>query len=205
MYYVSPFTYLTSSMLSVGVANTKATCLDYEFLKFSPPSGQTCGQYLQNYITRVGSGYVDNPNATDTCAFCQVSDTNVFLSAVSSNYSDRWRNFGIMWGYVVFNIFMALFLYWLVRVPKKSKETMEIGAPLTGLDVVEKKSEEDNDVFATPTESPKQIGGRGGTSRNSSEEKKVYEAEEEHADPPPGEEKKAEAILEKGGVVGEAK
>jgi ATP-binding cassette subfamily G (WHITE) protein 2 (PDR) len=138
MYYLSPFTYLASSMLSVGVANTKASCLSYEFLRFPPPSGQTCGQYLNAYIKATG-GFVENPNATDTCSFCQISDTNVFLTAVNSHYADRWRNFGIMWAYVIFNICMALFLYWLVRVPKKSKETKEMSGPLTGQDVVEKE------------------------------------------------------------------
>jgi hypothetical protein len=44
---------------------------------------------------------------------------------VSSNYSDAWRNFGILWVYVIFNIFGALFLYWLIRVPKVKKEKAE--------------------------------------------------------------------------------
>jgi ATP-binding cassette, subfamily G (WHITE), member 2, PDR len=151
MYYVSPFTYLTSAMLSTGVANTHATCLDYEFLKFSPPSGQTCGQYLANYITAVG-GFVENPDATDICSFCQVSDTNVFLNAVSAHYSDRWRNLGIMFAYIAFNITAALVLYWLVRVPKKSKMTKEMSGPLTGKDVLEKEDmkREENERSESP-------------------------------------------------------
>lgn len=28
------------------------------------------------------------------------------------------RNFGIIWAYIIFNGFAAVFLYWLVRVPK---------------------------------------------------------------------------------------
>ena len=27
-----------------------------------------------------------------------------------------WRNYGIMWAYVIFNIFAAFGLYWLARV-----------------------------------------------------------------------------------------
>jgi ATP-binding cassette subfamily G (WHITE) protein 2 (PDR) len=142
MYYLSPFTYLTSAMLSTGVANTHATCLDYEYLKFAPPSGQTCGQYMAKYIASVG-GFLEFPNATDECSFCQVSDTNVFLNAVSARYADRWRNLGIMFAYIAFNIAAALFLYWLVRVPKKSKMTKEMSGPLTGRDVVEKDDKYD--------------------------------------------------------------
>jgi ABC-type multidrug transport system permease subunit len=64
-------------------------------------------------------GYLVDPNSTDTCRFCSVDDTNVFLKGVRADYQDRWRNFGILWAFVVFNIIGALVLYWIVRVPKK--------------------------------------------------------------------------------------
>jgi len=147
----------TSHELSMLCREHRLT--NQQFLKFAPPSGQTCIKYMTPYINRVGNGYLADENATDMCSFCQISDTNVFLSAVNSNYSDRWRNFGIMWAYVVFNVFAALFLYWLVRVPKKSVQTKEVGAPLTGLDVVEKEKE--NDGFVTPDESPHGDAGLG--------------------------------------------
>ena len=124
MYYVSPFTYLASAMLSTGVANAKATCLDYELLHFAPAAGQTCGAYMSNFVKMAG-GYVANPESTTDCAFCTISDTNVFLTAVSAKYEDRWRNFGILWLFVIFNIAAALFFYWLGRVPRKSKGPRE--------------------------------------------------------------------------------
>ncbi|EPE03872.1 hypothetical protein F503_01762 [Ophiostoma piceae UAMH 11346] len=119
MYRVSPFTYLVSAMMSVGVANTKVTCAANEYLTFDPPSGDTCYQYLEKYMSAAG-GYVTNPNATAACDFCSVSDTNMALANVLSNYSERWRNFGILWAYIIFNIVGALAIYWLVRVPKKT-------------------------------------------------------------------------------------
>jgi ATP-binding cassette, subfamily G (WHITE), member 2, PDR len=125
MYYLSPFSYLVSAMLSTGVANAQATCLDYEYLHFDAPAGQTCLSYMQNYINQVG-GYILNEDATTNCSFCQISSTNTYLAAVNIYYKDRWRDFGIMWLYVVFNVAAALFLYWLVRVPKKSKVTVEV-------------------------------------------------------------------------------
>jgi ATP-binding cassette subfamily G (WHITE) protein 2 (PDR) len=122
MYRVSPFTYLASAMLSVGVANTKLVCAANEFLSFSAPSGQTCGDFMKSYISSSG-GYLEDPSATGNCSFCQVSSTNTFLASVNANYSERWRNFGIMWVYVGFNIGFALFIYWLARVPKKGKKS----------------------------------------------------------------------------------
>lgn len=45
----------------------------------------------------------------------------MFLRSVSANYSDVWRNFGVMWVFIVFNIIAACALYWWVRVPRAQK------------------------------------------------------------------------------------
>ncbi|KAK4654368.1 Multidrug resistance protein [Podospora pseudocomata] len=118
MYRVSPFTYLVSAMLSTAVANSEVVCAANELQKFAPPSGQTCFEYLDSYM-EIAGGYLTNPNSTDMCSFCTIKDTNVFLAQVGANYDDRWRNFGILWAFIIFNIFAALGVYWLVRVPKK--------------------------------------------------------------------------------------
>jgi ATP-binding cassette, subfamily G (WHITE), member 2, PDR len=124
MYRVSPFTYLVSGMMSTGLANTKVVCSSIEYLHFDPPSGETCGTYMSDYIKMAG-GYLLNENATSACSFCSVEDTNVFLAGVSSKYSERWRNFGLMWVFIGFNVLGAIFMYWLVRVPKVKKEKKE--------------------------------------------------------------------------------
>ena len=124
MYRVSPFTYLVDGMLSTGLANTQVVCSGIEYVRFNPANGLTCGEYMAPYIAALG-GYVRDPNATTQCEFCPISDTNVFLATVASSYSHRWRNFGIMWAYIVFNIALALFLYWLARVPRKQKVSEE--------------------------------------------------------------------------------
>ncbi|KAL0933734.1 ABC transporter CDR4-like protein 3 [Colletotrichum truncatum] len=118
MYRVSPFTYIVSGMLSTAVANTNVICAANEYLHFDPPSQQTCEQFMGQYI-QIAGGYLREPNATTNCEFCVMDDTNRFLANVKSDYADRWRNFGIAWVYIIFNIFAALGLYWLARVPKK--------------------------------------------------------------------------------------
>ncbi|KAK8215113.1 Multidrug resistance protein [Zalaria obscura] len=122
MYRLSPFTYLIDGMLSTAVANTALVCADNELLTFSPPSGQTCQQYMADYIATVGAGYLTDPQATDSCHFCQISSTNTFLAQVSSSYDHRWRNFGILWAFIIFNACAAVAFYWLLRVPKKSRK-----------------------------------------------------------------------------------
>lgn len=119
MYYVSPFTYLVDGMLSTGLANTEVKCSSIEFRILDPPKGKTCGKYLSNYPTANVSS--DTFDSTQNCSVCPQRYTNDYLRLLSLDYSHRWRNFGIMWGYIIFNICAALFFYWLARVPKKQK------------------------------------------------------------------------------------
>ncbi|KAK0281109.1 Multidrug resistance protein [Friedmanniomyces endolithicus] len=121
MYRVSPFTYLVEGMLSVGVANTQVACAANEFVTFRPPAGQTCSAYMQQYISAAG-GYLQDPGATSACNYCTYSDTNIFLRAVSASYAHVWRDYGILWVYIIVNACGALFFYWLARVPKKAKK-----------------------------------------------------------------------------------
>lgn len=117
MYRVSPLTYLISALISTGIANQEVHCSALELLSFSPPSGQTCGEYMSAWIAEAG-GALSDPDATQSCEFCSISNTNTFLASVSSYYDQRWRNFGLMFAYIGFNVVAALGLYWLGRVPK---------------------------------------------------------------------------------------
>ncbi|QRG38392.1 multidrug resistance protein CDR1 [Candidozyma auris] len=120
MYRCNPFTYLIQAMLSTGLANTKIVCSSREILHFQPPSGQTCGQYMQQFISAAG-GYLLDESATDQCDFCAMSQTNTFLDSVHAVYSERWRNFGIFIAFIAINMIGTIFFYWLARVPKSSK------------------------------------------------------------------------------------
>jgi len=112
-------------MMSTGLANAKVVCSDIEILHFDPPSGLNCSAYLSDYIN-VAGGYLVEPGATSDCQFCSVADTNAFLASVGSYFSQAWRNFGILWAFIIFNIAGAIFMYWLIRVPKKDgKEEKE--------------------------------------------------------------------------------
>lgn len=127
MYRVSPFTYLVNGMLATGIANNAIKCSSIELVSFNPPANQTCIAFMQDYINARG-GYLTDPEATDSCSFCSASSTNAYLAQLSSEYSTRWRNFGIMWAFIIFNVFAALFLYWLARVPRKQKVQEEAPA-----------------------------------------------------------------------------
>ncbi|GIZ44791.1 hypothetical protein CKM354_000797800 [Cercospora kikuchii] len=123
MYRVNPFTYIASGILSTTLANAPAKCASNEYLYFSAPANQTCGDYMQSYMSQNG-GYLVDPAATGSkeCQYCTVANTNRFLQRINVEYGERWRNFGLLWVYIVVNIFLTLALYWAARVPKKNKE-----------------------------------------------------------------------------------
>ncbi|PYI32134.1 hypothetical protein BP00DRAFT_473391 [Aspergillus indologenus CBS 114.80] len=120
LYRGSPLSYYVAAVLSTGLANVNVTCASNEFTVLDPPPSQTCGEYLAEHISIAG-GYLLDANATSNCQYCEVRETNVYLAAIQDDYETRWRDFGIMWVYVAFNVVGALALYWLARVPKENK------------------------------------------------------------------------------------
>ncbi|KAH8709999.1 ABC multidrug transporter-like protein [Phaeosphaeriaceae sp. PMI808] len=115
MYRVSPFTYWIGGIVSTMLAGRKVVCSNREISIFDPPSGQSCGTYLQSYAAAAG-GVIQNPKATSACEYCSISNSDQFLASVSISYGERWRNFGIIFAFIGFNIFIAVLTYWLFRV-----------------------------------------------------------------------------------------
>ena len=115
MYRVSPLTYWVGGVVSTGLGGKMVKCAPNELAIFNPPSGQTCGQYLSSYL-KTAPGQLLDPNATSQCQYCPLTTSDQFLSSVSMNYTQRWRNYGIVWAYVAFNIFIAVAFYYCFRV-----------------------------------------------------------------------------------------
>ena len=104
MYRVSPFTYLIEGLIGQAVGRSQVQCSPIEVVQLVPPSGQTCGDYMNPYISNAG-GYLLNADATDNCNFCHISSSDTFLySSFNLKYSHHWRSFGLMWAYVLFNV-----------------------------------------------------------------------------------------------------
>ncbi|KAM5380089.1 hypothetical protein ACJZ2D_003736 [Fusarium nematophilum] len=118
MYYISPMTYLASGALSSALHGAEVTCSPREIVRVPMKEGLQCNQFLGPFISSAGGQLLDLGEA-DTCGWCPMKTSDEFLATFEVQYSERWRNFGILWGYIVFNIFAALGLYYLARVPKK--------------------------------------------------------------------------------------
>lgn len=115
MYRVSPFTYWIGGIVTTMLSGRNVVCSDTETSVFDPPSGQTCGQYLNDYATAAG-GVIQNPGATSACAYCSLATSDQFIAGSSIYYTQRWRNFGILFAFILFNVFIAVLTYWLFRV-----------------------------------------------------------------------------------------
>lgn len=81
--------------------------------------GQLCGDYLGAYAD-MAMGQIINPGATADCAYCPLKNADQFLAGVAISYSNHWRDYGIGFSYIVFNIFAAVVLYYFFRVRKSS-------------------------------------------------------------------------------------
>ncbi|OIW31251.1 hypothetical protein CONLIGDRAFT_574468 [Coniochaeta ligniaria NRRL 30616] len=118
MYRVSPFSYWIGGLVATELHGREIQCSAAEMSIFNPPSGQTCGTYMAPYLQAGAPGQLHNPAATAGCEYCPVSVADQFLGQVGINWDDRWRNWGLVWAYIVFNVFVTITAYWFFRVRK---------------------------------------------------------------------------------------
>ncbi|OAP57126.1 hypothetical protein AYL99_07863 [Fonsecaea erecta] len=142
MYRVSPFTYLIGGWAGTGLANRAVVCAKNELAVFDPPSGQTCGQYLSAYLKGGAPGSLLNPAATASCEYCPIRSANQFLAASSIEPSDKYRNLGILFAYIAFNIVAAIFLYYIFRVRGFSIKSLRKLKPKSDTPEEEREHEE---------------------------------------------------------------
>ncbi|CCD25961.2 ATP-binding cassette transporter SNQ2 NDAI_0G01850 [Naumovozyma dairenensis CBS 421] len=124
MWKASPLTYFVQNMIGIMLHDKKVVCSKKELNYFNPPAGQTCGEYMDPFLSGA-TGYINNPDATSDCAYCLYEVGDNYLASISAPYSNLWRNFGIFWIYIVFNIIAMVSLYYLLHVKNVS--------PLTGV------------------------------------------------------------------------
>jgi len=91
-----------------------------ELVQLNPPTGMTCAQYLNPFISSAG-GYLMNADATTACSFCSMSTADQFLaSGFNIFYDHAWRNFGLMFAYIIFNVRLALLLVSIAQTAYRS-------------------------------------------------------------------------------------
>ena len=108
LYQLDPFTRLISGMVVTELHDLPVTCRTSELQRFSAPAGQTCGDYMSNFFSNGGPGYIVN-NATSACEYCAYKVGDQFYNALEISFDNRWRDMGIFIAFIGSNL-IFLFL-----------------------------------------------------------------------------------------------
>ncbi|KAI8367388.1 ABC-2 type transporter-domain-containing protein [Choanephora cucurbitarum] len=120
MYWVDPYHYLIEGLVVNVMDGVKVVCGENDYIPINVPPGQTCGQYMSDYFATGGVGYIGNPDATDVCHYCQyTTGSDFYEQRIGWSFSNRWRDFGILCLYTVFNCFAFSVFVFLFRKAKR--------------------------------------------------------------------------------------
>ncbi|CDS09454.1 hypothetical protein LRAMOSA10814 [Lichtheimia ramosa] len=116
MYWLDPFHYYIEGLTTNEMEHIIVECSDRDLVKFSPPSGQTCGEYMANYLNNGGPGYIVDENATDMCGYCNYKSGPEYYGTIYQwDAANKWRDLGIIFAFFVFNVFLFIGLCWWKR------------------------------------------------------------------------------------------
>jgi ABC-type multidrug transport system permease subunit len=98
LYYLNPFNYLMGSMLVFTTFDVPVHCGRNEFAVFNTPDGQSCGEYLADYMQGLGSRTnLLNPNDTQDCRVCPYRTGSDYLYTMNlKGYYYGWRDAAIV-------------------------------------------------------------------------------------------------------------
>ncbi|KAI6120967.1 pleiotropic drug resistance ABC transporter [Pisolithus croceorrhizus] len=118
LYRIDPFTRMLSAMLSTELHGLPIVCSSDEFAVFNPPSNQTCFEWAGEFVSAFG-GYLNNPNATVACQYCQYKIGDEYLTPLNISFSNRWRDVFILFAYFVFNIIATIIASRFLRYARR--------------------------------------------------------------------------------------
>lgn len=124
MYPLTPFRYLIEAFLGAAVHGLPLRCQQNELARFRAPPGQTCESYVGPFIARLGGqGSVQVASGDGLCEYCQFSSGDAWgAGQFNVYYADRWRDVGIICGFIMFNfavVYLATFLRFRGKNPLK--------------------------------------------------------------------------------------
>ncbi|TFK26772.1 ABC-transporter [Coprinopsis marcescibilis] len=118
LYELTPYTRTLAAMLSTELHGLAISCNLDEFAVFNPPSGETCASWAQEFVSIFG-GYLDNPNDSSACRYCQFQVGDEFFVPLNIKFSQRWRDAFILFSFVVFNLIGTIIASRFLRYAKR--------------------------------------------------------------------------------------
>lgn len=116
VYYMNPVTWYSRGILSTVLPLYSIQCSQSELARFNPPPGSTCAEYAGHFVSEVAtSGYLQNPNETSNCGFCQYQNGLEYIETLNIHSGDQWLALGRMAVFVVLNWALLFFFVYTVR------------------------------------------------------------------------------------------
>ncbi|KAF9041170.1 hypothetical protein BDP27DRAFT_1435091 [Rhodocollybia butyracea] len=71
-----------------------------------------------DFVTAAG-GYLNNPNATSSCEYCEYAVGDEFYTPLNISYDNRWRDVFIVFAFFVFNVIVTIIASRYLRYAKR--------------------------------------------------------------------------------------
>ncbi|KAK4052986.1 hypothetical protein OIO90_004110 [Microbotryomycetes sp. JL221] len=116
-YYLDPFRYLMGAFIVFGIWDEPVRRSGEEVARVIPPSGVSCGDYFNNFLSQA-PGYIVDPNATDVCEYCPFSEGSQFLTTLNyPRYVYGWRDICLTFLFAL-AMYASVFLFMSLRTKK---------------------------------------------------------------------------------------
>ena len=103
LYELDPFTRLIGGAVTTALDGLPVNCRPEELNAFNAPAGTTCGEYMQDFFSNGGVGYIVDDNAT-RCEYCAYRVGNQFFEPLGFRFDNRWRDLGIFAAFIGSNL-----------------------------------------------------------------------------------------------------
>ncbi|KAJ2665525.1 ATP-binding cassette transporter snq2 [Coemansia sp. RSA 1199] len=114
LYWLSPYRYWLESIVSNELHSAPVRCRANELFVFDPPANTTCLEYAGKWVSQA-TGYLQNPDATLACNYCQFKVGDEYYRTLDWNFGNRWRNLGILFAFIAANIAIGAVVIRLIK------------------------------------------------------------------------------------------
>lgn len=116
IYYVDIFHYVIEGLIGNELGGMPVVCDENDAFLLQSPTGVSCGDFMEPFFTAGGPGQVLNPSDIGTCYVCPFATGDQYLDTLEWSASHKWRNYGIIYAYWIFNIACVCILCKIYRV-----------------------------------------------------------------------------------------
>ncbi len=100
---------------------------------------------MATFFSSGGFGYITNPDAALNCEYCRYLNGDQYLATINIYWESRWRDFGYLCAYILFNFAMVFFFTWAFRIRSNPFKGLNIAhkakkQPKAGLESGAKKA-----------------------------------------------------------------